>query len=431
MANEVLSNVVFVLFPLLFYLVFLRQIEVSGQGKIKKYFLATMFIALILSILFPATSFAGYQHDLRLIPIIITFVYIGAWSGIYLVIFMLGLTALLSPSTVHMMIGNYFIISLILSLIAPHYQKFTLNKKILYISLLYSFVVLSRCLYYYSMYEYKHVYFSLYLSFVTWITLIAALLLIENREKQVMIQKELENTEKLHALSQLAASIAHEIRNPMTTVRGFLQLLTHSNSLTKKDVSFINLSIQELDRAQNIINDFLALSKPVKDLQQVFDLHQVIQDSINILSSYATLRNVRFDSDIDSTLYLNGYKNELQQVLINLMKNGIEAMNNGGILEIIAYKKKNINIIKIKDNGCGMSPEKLSKIGTPYYSTKEKGTGLGLMISYEIVRRMNGKIHVTSRPNVGTTFTLLFPVAKTEQDKSSIPVSTIQTSIEN
>ena len=242
--------------------------------------------------------------------------------------------------------------------------------------------------------------------------MMGGILLIENREKQLLMQKELEKTEKMNALSQLAASIAHEIRNPMTTVRGFLQLLSHTNSLSDKDISFVRLSINELDRAQNIINDFLAISKPGNDVSQTFDLFHVTQEAINILSSYAILKNVRIDPHIESSLCIIGFKNEMKQVLINIMKNAIEAMTNGGILEITAFKKNQSNIIKIKDNGCGMSPEKLKKIGTPYYSTKERGTGLGLMISFEIVRRMNGKVLVESVVGVGTEFTLQFPETK-------------------
>lgn len=412
MVEEVLANVVFILFPLLFYLVFLHQREGNRQKKFKIDLLITMCIALILTMAFPASSSDGYGYDLRMIPIILTFTYVGLWPGFLIISITAVLTAAIYPATLHMMVGNYIVAAILLSVIARHYSKMTLNKKIFYVSLFYSGIILSRCLFLIIIKDYQHLYFSLYLSSITWTTLIGGIFLIENREKQLLLQKELEQNEKMSALSQLAASIAHEIRNPMTTVRGFLQLLTNSNSLSTKDVSFVKLSISELDRAQNIINDFLSFSKPEKDTSQTFDLYQAAQDAVNILSSFASLKNVRIDSDMDSPLLVNGLKSEMQQVLINLMKNAIEAMINGGILEINAYKKNGMNTIQIKDNGCGMSPEKLNRIGTPYYSTKEKGTGLGLMISYEIVRRMNGKIHVISEQNVGTTFTLQFPIPK-------------------
>jgi two-component system, sporulation sensor kinase B len=413
MAKEVLVNVVFILLPLLFYLVFLRHKEGIRQKSLQTDFLITMAFALILTMLFPAKNIDGYGYDLKMIPIILTFAYIGIWPGISLVLLMLGITVILYPTSLPIKIENYIIVTILLSIISRNYHRFTLNKKILYLSLLYCGIIISRCLYLYINEDFPQLYFSLYLSLITWTTLICGIFLIENREKQLILQRELEQNEKMSALSQLAASIAHEIRNPMTTVRGFLQLLANSNSLSDKDVSFVKLSISELDRAQNIINNFLSFSKPDdKEVFQMFDLSQAILDAVNILSSYAMLNNVRMDSDVDTPLFINGFKNEMQQVLINLMKNAIESMINGGTLEITAYKKKQVNIVEIKDNGCGMSPEKLQKIGTPYYSTKEKGTGLGLMISFEIIRRMNGKIHVSSELNVGTTFTLQFPAPK-------------------
>jgi two-component system sporulation sensor kinase B len=309
------------------------------------------------------------------------------------------------------MLGNYTIASIILSLLRPLYGKLTLNKKITMITLFYLSIMITRDIYFLQKGQLEFFPHTIYLSIITWVTLMMVLLIIEHMENHLKMKREYEYLEKINAISQLAASIAHEIRNPMTTVRGFLQLLSANSDLSSKDKSFIQLSIDELDRAQSIISEFLALSKPQKEILEVIDLTKIIHDSIDIITPYALLKNIRIDSDIDSNLASNGYKHEIHQVLINILKNGIEAMD-GGTLVIHASRTNSSIAITIKDTGSGIPTDQLKRLGTPYYSTKEKGTGLGLTVSFEIVRRMNGSIHVESTVNQGTVFTILLPAAK-------------------
>lgn len=219
------------------------------------------------------------------------------------------------------------------------------------------------------------------------------------------------NSEKLENISHLSSALAHEIRNPMTAVKGFLQLIISNNFNDEKRREFALIAISEIDRAENIIRDFLTYSKPnFKSINNIC-LNEEIQKVLAILQPLANQNTVQmfFDSKTSNLIY--GENSLFQQCLINLCKNAIEAMENGGILTISTWDTKANLYVKIKDTGVGMSEGQLLNLGKPFYSTKgEKGTGLGLMLTNNIIKKMNGSLQVTSKLGMGTTFLLKFPM---------------------
>lgn len=216
------------------------------------------------------------------------------------------------------------------------------------------------------------------------------------------------NSEKLYVAGQLAAGIAHEIRNPLTSLKGFMQLLSSGRGNINH---FYDIMKTELIRIESIVSELLMLSKP-----QVYefvhkDCRQLMADTVNLLETQAILHNViiEFHSDY-RPLWVYGVENQLKQAFINVLKNAIEAMHNGGIVMInMSLDPDRGVMIRIKDEGSGMPAEQLSKIGQPFYTTKDKGTGLGLMVTFKIINNHQGQITAESKLGVGTTFIIQLP----------------------
>lgn len=216
-------------------------------------------------------------------------------------------------------------------------------------------------------------------------------------------------SEKLAVVGELAAGIAHEIRNPLTTLKGFTKLLEKEVEQDRKPV--MELMKTELDRIEVITNDFMVIAKPQAVTYKVKDLRRIIEHVLHILEPQAKLNNVQI-----STMFTFPHanvlcdENQMKQVFINIVKNALEAMPNGGTL-IIQCKETNDRqvCISITDTGCGIPKEIIPKLGQPFYTLKEKGTGLGLMVSLRIIETHQGKVEFLSEINKGTTVTITLP----------------------
>jgi two-component system sporulation sensor kinase B len=217
-------------------------------------------------------------------------------------------------------------------------------------------------------------------------------------------------SERLNVMSDLSASVSHEIRNPLTVTNGFLQLLNNSKTITEEDKRYIEFSLLELKRAEKIVSDFLAFAKPQSENMIYSNLKDETEYVNNIMTPYANMHQVDVKFSFHNTLHIRYDKNQIQQCLINLYKNAIEAMKEkGGILSIdVSEHKKNI-FIKIGDTGVGMTKEEVLRLGRPYYSTKKEGTGLGMLMVYSTINKVNGKIDVDSEKGKGTTFLISIP----------------------
>lgn len=222
------------------------------------------------------------------------------------------------------------------------------------------------------------------------------------------LKTEISRLETLNLIGEMAAGMAHEIRNPMTTVRGFLQLL-QNNKQYPNNQDYFNLMISELDRANSIITDFLSLAKhkilslKVQNINRIiYSLLPLIKADGIISDKYVTLINNKIPE-----ILLD--EDEIRQLILNLTKNGLEAMQPGGNLTIKTFSDGENVVLAVKDEGQGIEPEVLKKIGTPFITTKEYGTGLGLARCYSIAQRHNATIHIETSPD-GTTFFVRFPL---------------------
>lgn len=231
--------------------------------------------------------------------------------------------------------------------------------------------------------------------------------------QRTKIQRELQRAEKMNAIGQLAASVAHEIRNPMTVVKGFLQIFLAKEQMSEEERMYIRLMIEEMHRAETIINDYLSLAKPDIEQMELVDAGEFASRVMDLMNSYAMMsKNISIEINVNQRVYIRSNPSELRQVLINILKNGIEAMKEGGNLTLSVYKENGYGVFEISDTGIGMSETELERLGTPFYSLKEKGTGIGMMVCYQIIERMKGKIDVSSEVGNGTTFKIYIPLAE-------------------
>lgn len=226
-------------------------------------------------------------------------------------------------------------------------------------------------------------------------------------EKRVLIEREVAREERLNVIGHLAAGLAHEVRNPMTTIRGFLQLLQNKTELLTYKNQF-DLMIDELDTANSIITDFLSLArhKRVKLIRQ--NLNELLLELFPLLQANAFNQDKRLvfepgdipDLDIDS--------NEITQLVLNLSRNGLEAMSQDGCLKIRTFMDKKNVVLSVIDEGTGISTENISKLGKLFFTTKENGSGLGMPMCYDIAERYRAQIEVETG-SVGTTVFVRFP----------------------
>ncbi|MCY8309987.1 sporulation two-component system sensor histidine kinase KinE [Bacillus vallismortis] len=239
--------------------------------------------------------------------------------------------------------------------------------------------------------------------------------------KDVTERKELEErlrkSDTLHVVGELAAGIAHEIRNPMTALKGFIQLL--KGSVAGDYALYFNVITSELKRIESIITEFLILAKPQAIMYEEKHVTQIMRDTIDLLNAQANLSNVQMHLDLmDDIPPIYCEPNQLKQVFINILKNAIEVMPDGGNISVtIRTLDQEHVLISLKDEGVGMSEDKVRRLGEPFYTTKERGTGLGLMVSYKIIEEHQGEIMVESEEGKGTVFHLTLPVRQNAEER--------------
>ena len=228
---------------------------------------------------------------------------------------------------------------------------------------------------------------------------------IDVTEKKQM-EQEIMRLDRLSLVGEMAGGIAHEIRNPMTSVRGFLQLLRgKENCASFKD--YFDLMIEELDRANAIITDYLSLAKKAPEDLQKCNINTVIQELKPLIESDAREKQMDLEIALAEIPELLLNKREVKQLLLNLTRNGMEAMSPGGTLTISTKQEGTEVVLVVQDEGTGLPPQILEKMGTPFVTTKDTGTGLGLAVCYSIAARHGAKIDVATSPT-GTTFYVRF-----------------------
>ncbi len=241
-----------------------------------------------------------------------------------------------------------------------------------------------------------------------------AMLVVNDITDFESLRNEISKLDRLNLIGEMAAGVAHEIRNPMTVVKGYLQMFRKKEqgaATTTEKIEQYDIILAELSRVEKIIKDFLSLARRKESNLVPADLNTIINELSPLIFSDAIKNNVNYILELQDDLpQLLLDSQEIKQLILNLSRNGIEAVQERGTLAISTAQRDNNVILSIGDTGCGMSQEVLEKVFNPFFTTKENGTGLGLAVCNSIVEHHKGKIDVQSECGKGTTFEIIFSV---------------------
>ena len=235
------------------------------------------------------------------------------------------------------------------------------------------------------------------------------LVLADDITRQRQMERDMERLGQLHMVGEMAASIAHEIRNPMTTVQGFLQMISQKEEF-RDHQEYFDLMLEELKRADLIISEFLSLAKDKVANLRCQNLNAIIQALAPLLMADALNgdKNIKFELSKLPDLLLD--ENEIRQLILNLVRNGLEAMEEGGSVTVKSWKEDDKVVFAVQDEGSGIPEEIIDKLGTPFLSTKQNGTGLGLAVCYSIATRHQAFI-LPETSQCGSTVKVVFNCA--------------------
>jgi signal transduction histidine kinase len=236
------------------------------------------------------------------------------------------------------------------------------------------------------------------------------------------MEEKIKRMDRLAALGELAAGLAHEIRNPLTSLSGSIQVLRDELDLTEENRKLMDIALGETKRLNNLITDFLLFAQPERGEKKKLDISSLIEETLDLfIHSPECEKNIRVTKSIAPELLIEGNAGHLKQVFWNILKNAVQSQPVGGDIHVTAMIENQETTleedvpnrktkISIKDNGCGIPQEIQKKIFDPFFTTKEQGSGLGLAISYRIIENHKGELTISSNENKGTEVVIYLPL---------------------
>lgn len=414
--QNMLINTASVLLPVILYQKIIADGETSNQEWMEKIWLATLgTIAGLLCITYSLTPVNGIFLDLRPVLFLIIFYYGGFLVGGFVLLLTLAYRLYLGEPSIYILTFIGFLVICVL----VSYKRFR-DGSIYTKYLTAGIIILSFCigvsLYIHLVYTsadqmlLNSLLFVIYM-FTSTLTMLASIYLIESGYAQRQMRIELQRADNLHTVGRIAASMAHEIRNPLTVVRGFIQMMGRVSDEEKRQY-YSQVALQELERAGEIINEYLSFAKSNHGQVESINLTRTVNQTIEMMYSLAVSSGVRIESELDDSITLMADSKKLKQVLLNIIKNGIEAMKDGGVLKVTTRTQDDKAIIDIIDFGIGMKTEEVKRLGTSFYSNKERGTGLGLMVCFQLIKAMNGNLQIESEIGKGSRFSIILPLGE-------------------
>ena len=404
--STLFSSLVFILCPLLLYILFLTSnYTITTKTKNIVFDMVLISIVYIVSIYsnnyYPIINFL-LLNSLVLIAYLKKRVVIANIISVSIIIFYCN-----QFNFIYFMVVPYIILYLI-NVIKNKYSITDFIFIDLFLIVEYSFLILWILEFNYNIYLLFGFINTILIVVFNYI-LIHIIYLLYNLGENII--KDNNNYKKIKQDSRVKTSlfkITHEIKNPIAVIKAYLDML---NTKDRKQVEkYIPIIKSEIDRLLNLLQDFLLVNK-ANITFDLMDINMLIEDIIDRQLPLMESSNIKFKSDlVDDDIYINGDYNRLSQVFINIIKNSIEAIDNKGIITIKdVIKDDKINII-ISDNGVGISKKIMNKIKEPFYTTKARGTGLGVSLSDEIIKAHNGELIYESKENIGTKVTIKLPL---------------------
>ncbi len=235
------------------------------------------------------------------------------------------------------------------------------------------------------------------------------------------LEEQVRRGERLAGLGKLAAGVAHEIRNPLSSIKGFATILAGRVREDHRSRELAEVMVQEVERLNRVVTELLDYAKPTEISRQSLSCRELIDTSIRLVERDALQKRVRIHALVEpENLALEVDPDRFAQILLNLYLNAIQAMNEGGTLSVEAVCEEGFVILKIADTGSGISPEDLPHIFDPYFTTKPKGVGLGLANVHKLVEAHGGRIEARSMPGNGTVFTIRIPAREEYVDSHGV-----------
>lgn len=411
--KELLLNVFFVILPLFIYQMF----WIDKKRNSPKWDRVVVFLfplsSIVMCMSLPITFSSEFHFDLRQIPFILGCLYGGYRLGVGLLIGIFSYPFLLYGQGVYVNFLVICLICLFVPLLAPKFSSYSFRKKTMITVGLSILSASSTMIFAFLFIPIPNTFSAQFIgvqAFGMWLVIY----LVETLRSNIRLKDEIIKAEKLNVISQLAASISHEVRNPLTSTKGLIQLMNQYDFPEEKKKEFFKIAMDELDRAQLIITDFLSMAKTKQDKTDVLNVAEELRYVIDVLCPYAKMNSVEIHTDFkDVNCWITGEKQKLHQCFINLIKNSIESISDKGAVHVKLSNIQDQVLIDIRDSGCGMTLDEVQRLGTPYYSTKDNGTGLGMMIVFNIIKSINGKLDIESKKGKGTRFFIKLPLVLT------------------
>ncbi|MBO1580682.1 HAMP domain-containing sensor histidine kinase [Bacillus sp. XF8] len=405
--QNVLNNLLYILSSVfVFYFIYNNGMFLKKYKKIL--IIICTSVPLILCMKYPIYIDENCVHDLRQIPFLIGTLYGGLPVGIALLTIML-LIRFIFYGVNFLTVIVYITMLIFTAFSSSKFNQLNRKKKLIMsmtlpfiLALITTFIVVIL-----SDFPVTKSYI-IYFILLPPIVMLFVVYMNEILRDAVLMRSKLVKMEKMEIVSQLAASISHEVRNPLTVVKGFTQLLKTPDLSQESREQYIEHILGELNRAQVIIDDYLTFAKPASQKLDTIVIDQELKRVISMMMPLCNMNSINISEEL-VTGSITGNTQHFQQCFLNLIKNSIEAMPNGGKLSVESSIFENKVTIVIKDSGIGMTQEQIHRFGEPYFSTKTKGTGLGTMVAVKIIETMNGTLNIKSIVNKGTTLTITFP----------------------
>jgi two-component system sporulation sensor kinase B len=392
-----------------YHIFFYKQAKKTGKEKLIFSVLCGLSILLCMS--FPTNSTSAV--DIRIVPLLLGTLYGGRTTGLFLSAVIILYRLCIGP--VNLGFYNGFLTLLTSMPVILYFQEMfhrsPKSRRIriaLLLSIFYYFVgvtwffILSRT---FKLLE-VHIIHLIFTASVVWFFISLHEMIKEVNLKNQQLESE---ADRIQLISSLTSVFAHEIRNPMQVTRGFLQLLNEPD-LPDKKKEYIRYSIEELDRANGIINDLLAFGRPATNENTQIEVTSELRRVVNLIHTLAMSYNVEIQTVFHADCWIHANPQKFHQAVINILNNAIESMPNGGTVWLNCGPGKDGFIeISVKDQGMGMTQDQIEKMGSPFYSLKKSGTGLGMMITFQIIRNMQGQVRISSEKDVGTEFLIYLP----------------------
>lgn len=418
--KELILQLFFAHMPFVMFHVFYRD---QPRNYTAKFITVTSMICLFLSMTFGTSVVDGYFYDTRYIIMFFGLIFGGLQTGLVLLAEFILYRLYLGGSGALLALFTMLITFPVSYLLSRLYVRVERKRMITSGAGLFFAVIPIVLLYLENPATVSH-HLLFHLVAVPLQNVLGCCLLISLFRKAVA-DKELfinyAQNERVRAVSHMAASLVHEVRNPLTAVKGFLTLIREGATDRGRTERYIEICMSEIARTEYILSEYLAISKPIGDKLLPTNLGDLLSVTKDVMSPYANMHNVLLEIEHpEEQVWILANPDKMKQVLVNFIKNAVEAcaevpQGQGKVsLELqMAARKVTLNI---RDNGVGMSEEQAKRLGSIYFSTKASGTGLGMTFSYQLILSLGGSISVKSAPGAGTEFKISLPIYARKDD---------------